>query len=463
MCARARPLSVWKLVIPTLGLSGALGGVAASGCASPAGPGTSSNKVVSSGLAGLEDEAPTPAGDDEIERMIAESASRLERYFADEPADRAPDPGDAEQTALDDDADGFSSLAALDESPTNEPAPAPIERLVSTPSVSAAGTNATGARTTPEARKTPKVADPAEVALADAYGIRPPPPRAQVRGGDGIDFLVALGAPPKDSRAGLPAGEPGTREELADRLADSLRALVEDSSDPDEAYRAAAALAGLEAIEPGAIDRISGTTSLTPEQLEVIRAAGEMARALGNPEEQLDTDRASDLMGRLSRRLAAARGLRVTTATLCTRVQGFGRYEEFGSNVFLAGQAQPVIVYVEVDGFASEAIPGGASGTLNEVKLSQRLEMYHAADGLNTWNRAAETDRTVSRNELRDYYLINQVVLPSNLSVGRYVLKVVMRDLNSERGAVDEALIPIEIVSDPSIAFPNNARANAGG
>jgi hypothetical protein len=79
------------------------------------------------------------------------------------------------------------------------------------------------------------------------------------------------------------------------------------------------------------------------------------------------------------------------------------------------------------------------------VKLSQRLELYHIADDLNTWNRSAETDTTISRNRLRDYYLINQITLPPNLGVGRYNLKVVMRDLIANQ--VVEAIIPIEIVA----------------
>jgi hypothetical protein len=53
--------------------------------------------------------------------------------------------------------------------------------------------------------------------------------------------------------------------------------------------------------------------------------------------------------------------------------------------------------------------------------------------------------RDESRNRLRDYYLTNRVRLPGNLGVGRYHLKVVMRDLIGEK--VAETIIPIEIVA----------------
>jgi hypothetical protein len=51
-----------------------------------------------------------------------------------------------------------------------------------------------------------------------------------------------------------------------------------------------------------------------------------------------------------------------------------------------------------------------------------------------------------SRNKRRDFYLINRIELPSTLSIGRYQLKVIMRDLVS--GAEAEAIIPIEIVAE---------------
>ena len=114
------------------------------------------------------------------------------------------------------------------------------------------------------------------------------------------------------------------------------------------------------------------------------------------------------------------------------------------SNEFVAGQAQEVIVYVEVDRFGHRALTGNDGQPRYEVEMSQRLELYHVADDLNTWNRAAEVDRSVSRNKVRDYYLINKITLPKNLGVGRYHLKVVMRDLVDEK--IGEAIIPIRMV-----------------
>ena len=279
-----------------------------------------------------------------------------------------------------------------------------------------------------------------------------------------VEFLSYLGGVPEPEPAPVVeqvSASGRSHEQLAAELSRSLRELVRDADDPSEAFRAAAALAGLEAIHPGSIDRLEAEGVLSPEELEVVKAAAELTRAIGREGQLSDPGQAADTLDELSERLSSARGVRIATALLCTRVVGFGQYEEFPTNTFLAGRRQPVIIYTEMDRFTHKPITGEDGEPRYEIQLSQRLELYHLADGLNTWNRAAEVDRTVSRKKVNDYYLINQVVLPSTLSVGRYALKVVMRDLNDERGSVDEVTIPIEIVSDPALAYPNVSRASA--
>ncbi len=164
-----------------------------------------------------------------------------------------------------------------------------------------------------------------------------------------------------------------------------------------------------------------------------------------------DPARISDVLERIRQDLIARAGLRIARAELCTRVLGYGRYETFESNRFIAGQPIQVIIYTEMDGYTHRETTAPDGEPRYEVELSQRLELYHIADDLNTWNRAAESDKTVSRNRVRDYYLINQVTLPRNLTIGKYHLKVVMRDLVG--GSMAEAIIPIEIVA--------STRANA--
>ncbi len=235
------------------------------------------------------------------------------------------------------------------------------------------------------------------------------------------------------------------KQELLEELVGVLGELAASGEGPGAS---ALALAGLEAVRPDALSALEGQGVLSEAEIASLTAARDLFRAL-TPSEGgggiADPGEVSAVLERIRRDLDARAGLRIARAELCTSVTGFGRYETFPANRFVAGRAQPVIVYTEIDRFAHRESTGPDGTPRYEIELSQRLELYHVADNLNTWNRAAEMDKTVSRNLVRDYYLINQVTLPANLSIGRYHLKVVMRDLVS--GSVAETIIPIEIVA----------------
>lgn len=241
----------------------------------------------------------------------------------------------------------------------------------------------------------------------------------------------------------LPASNPEQRkQQLVDELVTVLGELAQSGDGPGSA---ALALAGLESLRPQALDGLKGQGLLSDAEIASLDAARELFAALSSENGIAGPSEVSSVLDRIRRDLDARAGLRINRAELCTRVGGFGQYETFPSNRFVAGRAQPVIVYTEVDRFTHRESVGPDAQPRYEIEVSQRLELYHTADNLNTWNRAAETNRMVSRNRVRDYYLINQVTLPSNLSIGKYNLKIVMRDLVG--GHVAETIIPIEIVS----------------
>lgn len=231
------------------------------------------------------------------------------------------------------------------------------------------------------------------------------------------------------------------KQQLVDELVGVLTDLARSGSAPGSA---ALALAGMETLSPDAIGVLIEEGLLSESEAASLDAARRLFDGLRADGGIADPVRVANVLERIQEDLASQFGLRIIKAELCTRVVGYGRYERFQANRFIAGQPQPVIVYAEVDGFAHTESVGDDGTARFEVELSQRLELYHTADDLNTWNRSAETDRTVSRNRVRDYYLINQVTLPGNLSIGRYHLKVVMKDRIG--GDMSEAIIPIEIV-----------------
>lgn len=232
------------------------------------------------------------------------------------------------------------------------------------------------------------------------------------------------------------------KAELVDELVGLLTDLARTSDHPGAA---ATALAGMDSISMETLDSLHSEGVLSDAELSTLRAVREVFDSVSSSGGIASPDAVAEALERVKRDLDRASGIRVTRALLCTRVDGFGKYEPFGSNEFVAGVAQEVIVYVEVDRFGHREITGNDGQPRYEVEMSQRLELYHVADDLNTWNRAAEVDRSVSRNRVRDYYLINKITLPKNLGVGRYHLKVVMRDLIDER--VGEAIIPIRMVA----------------
>ena len=232
------------------------------------------------------------------------------------------------------------------------------------------------------------------------------------------------------------------KEALARELASILASLASTSDDPGSA---ALALASLEMLLPNDGGALVDEGVLSDAELASLEATRSFLRSMSSAGSIASPAQVSTELESIKMQLDAWAGLTIKKAALCTNVDGYGRYETFPSYRFVAGVAQPVIVYVELERFAQRELVGPDGQARFETKLSQRLELYHVADDLNTWNRAAETVTDETRNRLRDYYLTNKVTLPANLGVGRYHLKVVMRDLIGER--LSETIVPIEIVA----------------
>ncbi|MHC5022597.1 MAG: hypothetical protein ACYTGG_01625 [Planctomycetota bacterium] len=153
----------------------------------------------------------------------------------------------------------------------------------------------------------------------------------------------------------------------------------------------------------------------------------------------------------LRRALSREPQLTLPRAMLCTRVGGFGDFTEFtrlresGSYAFLAHAEQRAIVYMEITDFTSELNEAGEWVT----ELSQQLVIYADRDGIPVWKKDWEpvVDRT--RNQRSDFFTVQIITLPKALSVGRYHLKLRVRDEQS--GAEAETGIPFQMVADPKM------------
>jgi hypothetical protein len=153
----------------------------------------------------------------------------------------------------------------------------------------------------------------------------------------------------------------------------------------------------------------------------------------------------------LHRKLSRQPKLVVAQASLCTRVGGFGDYDEFSRNVdgqyaFLAHSAQQAVVYVEIEDFTSELNERGQWVTA----LSQQLVVISERDGIPVWREDWQPGVDTSRKQRDDFFIVQVVTLPERLSVGRYNLKIRIRDDRS--GAEAETAIDFEMVADARMA-----------
>jgi len=242
---------------------------------------------------------------------------------------------------------------------------------------------------------------------------------------------------------------------LAGKIAALLRTPLDGTTQPrsEDPASAAAALAAVESLAPGSLAQIDSETSslskqLSPEDRATLLVAAERVRS--------EPAKAGSAMNQaLAQALARMGGtvpLHLPRVALCTKVLGFGRFETFASDTFYAGKLIRAIVYAEVDGFsyrpAREGDPVQRNVPLAEqqsVDLTQRLSLYHDQSGLLAWHRPAQRVVETTRNQRRDFFLIHQVELPRNLTVGTYVLKITIEDSTS--GATTEASLPIKIIA----------------
>jgi len=268
---------------------------------------------------------------------------------------------------------------------------------------------------------------------------------------------VAVETADASLRALEPAGPPAPAEEAAagptpgERVEGLIRELAAAMREDPEAdpYALAIRLAGLTAAGLSPAEAEAVIAGLPVDERETARAVLDLVLSL-----DADPERVADSFAERAERLNEARPIRISNTALCTRVEGFGRYNELPSTTFVAGSPMRMIVYTEVDHFDHAPIRAGSAADTDgadwEIRLSQELLLYHESDGLLAWRQPEEDTVYRARTRLRDFFMTNRADLPSSLTVGAYRLKVVVRDLAD--GSVDERIIPISVVADARLA-----------
>jgi hypothetical protein len=145
----------------------------------------------------------------------------------------------------------------------------------------------------------------------------------------------------------------------------------------------------------------------------------------------------------LDETLRQVQPLKIPNAALCWSVQSFGNYDALPQPwKFPAGQPNMVVLYCELTGFRSEANKDrpGWYRTL----LGERLAIL-STDGTELWQYDEPAIEDPCRRPRRDFFVTKKLRIPANLPVGRYVLKITIRDRLANR--VAETNLPFEITT----------------
>jgi hypothetical protein len=140
-------------------------------------------------------------------------------------------------------------------------------------------------------------------------------------------------------------------------------------------------------------------------------------------------------------RLRSQVELSLPKAILCSRVDGFARYEPITGRGFPAGRESRAILYVEIDNFSARL----TEQQTWETSLTLETVLY-TEQGQPVWNSSAAPVSDVARSPRRDFFLVKPIRLPDSLTIGRYLLKVTVVDQQASR--VAEASVPVNIIAE---------------
>ena len=223
------------------------------------------------------------------------------------------------------------------------------------------------------------------------------------------------------------------------------RELYHQSTRSDMPVRELMLLAAMTMVDPTRQISPDAMPDLTESEQALLKTMQEHFIELGQSlDGSQDATRAvRTTMANLQQALSEQPDLAIKTAVLCTRVRGFGDYDELDLSQLVAHRSQQAVLYIEINEFASE---------LNEKNewvtvTSQQLTIYSERDGIPVWQEDWRTAIDRSRQQRNDFFTVQLLSLPEPLSVGKYQLKIRIRDDKS--GAETEKSIPFMLLAQP--------------
>ena len=241
---------------------------------------------------------------------------------------------------------------------------------------------------------------------------------------------------------------------LVDPVKAALEKLEGDQNDADRAL-SASMLARLLRLYVDRDDGSRPSQALSPAERELFDALEPVLEAIVSGERSDAPERTGQAVEEAVLALTKVLPVRIRDAALATDIYGYAAYRPFYNNAFLAGRSNRVLLYTEPSRFMSTPTADPeSSGTASnpgavEVRLGLELRLFNERGSMLAWRRPEERVAIRSDRPRSEVYLGTVIDLPASLTVGRYQLKVILRDLAD--GSEDERVIPIEIVADPRL------------
>ncbi|MEE2906638.1 MAG: hypothetical protein VX527_02290 [Planctomycetota bacterium] len=228
---------------------------------------------------------------------------------------------------------------------------------------------------------------------------------------------------------------------LCDALARALHNRSRDGTTPMRDLTVLAALAMLDA------DRALHTealNALTEDEQIALQAIQQwfLAMEVGLDDQEAVLDSVLESVRGLQASLRRTPRFGMSDTSLVTRVGGFGDVDDWALRNeqeqynFIAHTGQEIILYMELEGFDSRLDEDGRW----ETSTSQQLIIYSDRDGIPVWREPWQTTTDHAGTKRKDYFTAQKLAIPTNLSVGKYQLKVRVRDEYSQ--AETETTIP---------------------
>lgn len=283
-----------------------------------------------------------------------------------------------------------------------------------------------------------------------------PNEKSQSRAGSPPDALTGAESPSVGQREHSPAAKPAEkqadqskRSEWRESLAAAIRDLERQTASPGGTAADVAQLARLRLLYLAAGQR---DAALRPAPTLPAAQQEFLSKSLYGWDAWLDTERTPDAalraaeakraMEEAAERLADAAPLVVRNLAFCTEILSYGSHKPFRTNEFLPDQE--VLLYVEVENFASESTARGF-----HTALRSSYQIFDARG-----QRVAEHDFTLTeeycQNQRRDFFIGYHLRIPKRIYPGKYTLQLTVEDTKSRK--VGQSQIDFTVKDAPAAA-----------